>query len=74
VSLLGIALLYTTLCKFELTAKHSRAQLRALRRRADRTASASADAGKRIRGARSAAPTLLPTTPMTARTAGRQGG
>jgi heme exporter protein C len=33
VSLLGIALLYTTLCKYELTAKHARAQLRALRRR-----------------------------------------
>src|SRR3984957_7976529 len=33
VSLLGIALLYLTLCKYELTAKHTRAQLRALRRR-----------------------------------------
>jgi heme exporter protein C len=33
VSLLGIALLYATLCKYELTAKHTRAQLRALRRR-----------------------------------------
>src|SRR5207302_682212 len=33
VSLIGIALLYTTLCKYELTAKHARAQLRALRRR-----------------------------------------
>jgi heme exporter protein C len=32
VSLLGIALLYLTLCKYELTAKHTRAQLRALRR------------------------------------------
>jgi heme exporter protein C len=32
VSLLSIALLYATLCKFELTAKHTRAQLRALRR------------------------------------------
>ncbi len=32
VSLLGIALLFTTLCKYELTAKHTRAQLRALRR------------------------------------------
>src|SRR5271166_5645514 len=35
VSLLGFALLYATLCKFELTAKHTRAQLRALRRRAE---------------------------------------
>src|SRR6476646_4852637 len=33
VSLLAIALLYLTLCKFELTAKHTRAQMRALRRR-----------------------------------------
>ncbi|HEY2142153.1 MAG TPA: cytochrome c biogenesis protein CcsA [Solirubrobacteraceae bacterium] len=33
VSLLGIALLFTTLCKYEMTAKHTRAQLRALRRR-----------------------------------------
>jgi heme exporter protein C len=32
VSLLAIALLYGTLCKYELTAKHTRAQLRALRR------------------------------------------
>jgi heme exporter protein C len=32
VSLIAIALLYATLCKFELTAKHTRAQLRALRR------------------------------------------
>jgi heme exporter protein C len=33
VSLLAIALLFATLCKYELTAKHTRAQLRALRRR-----------------------------------------
>src|ERR1700726_520961 len=33
VSLLAIALLYATLCKYELTAKHARAQLRALRRK-----------------------------------------
>src|SRR5437868_12707433 len=33
VSLIAIALLYTTLCKYELTAKHTRAQVRALRRR-----------------------------------------
>jgi hypothetical protein len=32
VSLLGIALLYATLIKLELTAKHARSQLRALRR------------------------------------------
>src|SRR5271156_6808461 len=35
VSLLGMTLLFVTLCKFELTAKHVRAQLRALRRQAD---------------------------------------
>ena len=33
VSLVAIALLFATLCKYELTAKHTRAQLRALRRR-----------------------------------------
>jgi heme exporter protein C len=33
VSLVAIALLFATLCKYELTAKHARAQLRALRRR-----------------------------------------
>jgi hypothetical protein len=38
ISLVAIALLYTTLCKYELTAKHARAQLRALRRLADRRA------------------------------------
>ncbi len=30
-----MALLFATLCKYELTAKHTRAQLRALRRLAD---------------------------------------
>ena len=33
VSLLAMSLLFVTLCKYELTAKHARAQLRALRRR-----------------------------------------
>jgi heme exporter protein C len=33
VSLLAMALLYATLCKYEMTAKHARIQLRALRRR-----------------------------------------
>src|ERR1035437_3888508 len=33
VCLAGIALLFATLCKYELTAKHTRAQVRALRRR-----------------------------------------
>src|ERR1039458_5029861 len=46
VSLLGIALLYATLCKFELTAKHSRSQLRALRRRADLRSGAEGSDGR----------------------------
>jgi heme exporter protein C len=33
VSVIAMALLFTTLCKYELTAKHTRFQLRALRRR-----------------------------------------
>ncbi len=33
VSLLALVLLFATLCKYELTAKHARSQLRALRRR-----------------------------------------
>ncbi len=56
VSLLGISLLFVTLCKYELTAKHARAQLRALRRRL-----AGEGAGRRARPARSAAPTMLAT-------------
>jgi heme exporter protein C len=56
VSLAAIALLYTTLYKYELTAKHARAQLRALRRLADRRAGAS----ESTRRPRSAAPSLHP--------------
>src|SRR5271169_3088216 len=67
VSLLAIALLYATLYKYELTAKHARMQLRALRRR---LAGEAADAPLR---ARSAAPTLAPTTTVAARAAGRGG-
>jgi heme exporter protein C len=52
ISLLAIALLYATLCKYELTAKHTRAQVRALRRRL-------AGEGTGARG-RSAAPSALP--------------
>jgi heme exporter protein C len=52
ISLLAIALLYATLCKYELTAKHTRAQVRALRRRLS-----GETAG--LRG-RSAAPSALP--------------
>jgi heme exporter protein C len=65
VSLLAIALLYLTLFKFELTAKHTRAQLRALRRRL-----LSETPEARERRPRSAAPTLSGTT-VGARTASR---
>jgi heme exporter protein C len=52
ISLAAIALLYATLCKYELTAKHTRAQVRALRRRL---------AGESLGGrGRSAAPSALP--------------
>jgi len=76
-SLFGMALLFTTLCKFELTAKHTRAQLRALRRQADARASAHTPAGwdgeAPRRRARSAAPTQLPATRMSAHATGRPG-
>jgi heme exporter protein C len=69
ISLLAIALLYATLYKYELTAKHTRAQLRALRRRLAGEGSTSAP-----RRGRSAAPsTLQPAAMMTARSAGRRG-
>jgi heme exporter protein C len=61
VSLGAIALLYATLCKYELTAKHTRAQVRALRRRL----AGEEEAGTR---GRSAAPRALPE-PMPALTA-----
>ena len=52
VSVVAIALLYATLCKYELTVKHTRAQVRALRRRLSAEDSPA-------RG-RSAAPSALP--------------
>ncbi len=77
VSLLGMTLLFVTLCKFELTAKHTRAQLRALRRLSDRRAGARSRgdwAGEaQMRRPRSAAPTQLPATRMSARAVGRLG-
>jgi heme exporter protein C len=70
VSLVGIALLYITLCKYELTVKHARAQLRALRRRLAGEGATSAPA----RRGRSAAPTALhPAAIVTARATGRDG-
>jgi heme exporter protein C len=77
VSLLGMALLYLTLYKFELTAKHVRAQLRALRRQADLRRGAQGAAGwageARSSRGRSAAPAHLPATSMSVRAAGRPG-
>jgi heme exporter protein C len=70
VSLLGMALLFVTFCKYELTAKHTRAQLRALRRLADRRAGTSNVPPAR-RG-RSAAPSLHATA-MTAHPRDGQG-
>src|SRR5438270_854646 len=70
VSLIGIALLYTTLCKYELTAKHARAQLRALRRRLTGDGATAAP----VRRGRSAAPsTLHPAAMMTARMTAKDG-
>jgi heme exporter protein C len=62
VSLLGIAMLYATLCMYELTTKHTRAQLRALRRRLEGDGSQA-----QTRRTRSAAPTLAPGATATAR-------
>jgi heme exporter protein C len=65
VSLLAIALLYGTLCKYELTAKHTRAQLRELRRLL------AGEAQDRLeRRPRSAAPSMAPAT-MGTHTASR---
>jgi len=73
VSLLGIALLYATLCTYELTAKHARAQLRALRRLADQRSSPGRTSEERGRRSRSAAPSLNPVAGMAARPAGGPG-
>jgi len=59
VSLLGMVLLFTTLCKYELTAKHTRAQLRALRRLAERRAGLPMTTS--ARAPRSAAPSMHAT-------------
>jgi heme exporter protein C len=67
VSMVAIALLFATLCKYELTAKHARAQVRALRRR---LAGEEADARPR---ARSAAPALGHVSAVAARAGGRSG-
>jgi heme exporter protein C len=66
VCLVAMALLYATLCKYELTAKHTRAQLRALRRR---LAGDEAEAG--ARRPRSAAPAIQAAGTIGPRPAGR---
>jgi len=66
VSLGAIGLLYATLCKYELTAKHTRAQLRALRRR---LLGEGQDATKPR--SRSAAPSVAPGATMSAQAASR---
>ncbi len=58
VSLAAMTLLFATLCKYELTAKHARAQMRALKRRL------SGESPHAPRG-RSAAPSVQPS-PLTA--------
>jgi heme exporter protein C len=80
VSLVGMALLYATLYKLELTAKHTRFQLRALRRQVELRSGAEGPdgwagrgVGTRAQRTRTSVPTLHPTTPMTARPAGRPG-
>lgn len=59
VSLIAVALLYATLCSCELTAKRTRAQLRAVRRLLDARTGAGEDAGPLARHPRGA-PAALP--------------
>src|ERR1700730_2527345 len=70
VSLAGVALLYATLCMYELTAKRTRAQLRALRPLADLRSGTSEPAARETRRPPSAAPTLPSAATLTARTLG----
>lgn len=71
VSLLGVALLFTTLCKYELTVKHTRMQLRALRRLAERREGVARGVEPARRG-RSAAPSVH-VTAMSATAPERRG-
>src|SRR5271168_1747684 len=64
VSLLAMSLLFATLCKYELTAKHARFQLRALRRRL------AGEQDQHGRRRRSAAPSLHHTTTPARATSG----
>src|SRR5271165_7197843 len=65
VSLAAMALLFATLCKYELTAKHTRAQVRALRRRLMGEAAGARGSLRR------SAPSLHHATTVPARAAGR---
>jgi heme exporter protein C len=65
VSVIAMALLFATLCKFELTAKHTRSQVRALRRRL------SGELGHPPTRSRSAVPAIQHAAATTARSAGR---
>jgi heme exporter protein C len=65
VSMVAMALLFATLCKYELTAKHTRAQLRALRRRL------AGDGVSPSARSRSAAPSLSYVTAPPAQAGGR---
>ncbi|HWX44508.1 MAG TPA: cytochrome c biogenesis protein CcsA [Solirubrobacteraceae bacterium] len=74
VSLVAIALLFATLCKYELTAKHARAQLRALRRRLAETGTDQGDTrSARIPESASAEGACLPASVEEVATAGRFG-
>jgi heme exporter protein C len=73
VSLLAMALLFATLCKYELAAKHARAQVRALRRRLAAETERRAGAYPSQRGATASLRQAHPATTMTAHTAGRTG-
>jgi len=66
VSLLAVALLYATLCSCELTAKRTRAQLRAARRLADARSGASEDAGSPARLPRGVPASLPPAGTLAA--------
>jgi heme exporter protein C len=65
ISVIAMALLFATLCKFELTAKHTRSQVRALRRR---LSGEHTDAPTRPR---SAVPAIQHASAVPAGTAGR---
>src|SRR3984893_2975214 len=65
VSLIGVALLYLTLCSYELSIKRARAQLRALRRRAEARAGTGEATSAGVRRERSPAP-MHPAGPVAA--------